>query len=196
MIRPVSSATGMNWIGGIVPRVGWFQRTQRFDAEDLSAGEPDDRLVVQLELVQAERVLEIRSKLEPLDDPLVHRRLEDAVASLAVALGHVHRDVGVPQQLGRLGRLEILADQTDARRSHAGTTFLPSISIGSSRARGFARRRRPLRTSRPRRRAARRTRPPRSARPYRSAGRRSSACGRLPAAPRPRPRGRGCRSRS
>ena len=44
-------------------------------------------------------LLELGPQLEPLDDPLVHRRLEDAVAALAVALGHVHGDVGVAQQL-------------------------------------------------------------------------------------------------
>ncbi len=36
-------------------------------------------------------------QLEPLDDALVHRRLEDAIAALAVALCHVHRHVGVAQ---------------------------------------------------------------------------------------------------
>src|SRR5256885_3629922 len=59
---------------------------------------------------------------------LVHRRLEDAVAALAVALGHVHRDVGVAQELGRLGRLDVLADQADphARRSEEHTSELQS----------------------------------------------------------------------
>ena len=65
--------------------------------------EADDRLVVDLELVQLERVLELGLQLEPFDDALVHRRLEDAVAALAVALRHVHRDVGVSEQLLRVG---------------------------------------------------------------------------------------------
>ena len=44
----------------------------------------------------------------------MHRRLEDAVAALAVALGHIHRNVGVPQELGRGRRVHVLADETDA----------------------------------------------------------------------------------
>ena len=70
---------------------------QRFDAEDVAPGKAHDRLVVELELVEAERVLQIGAQFETLDDAFVHRRLEDAVAALAVALRHVHRDVGVAQ---------------------------------------------------------------------------------------------------
>ena len=43
----------------------------------------------------------------------MHSRLEDPVAPLAVALGHVHSDVCVPEQLLGLGRLEVLADEAD-----------------------------------------------------------------------------------
>ena len=56
-----------------------------------------------LELVQLDRLLQLGLQLEPLDHALVHRRLEDAVAALAVALRHVHRDVGVAEQLLGVG---------------------------------------------------------------------------------------------
>ena len=56
-----------------------------------------------LELVQFERSLQLRLELEPLDDALVHRRLEDAIAALAVPLGHVHGQVGVAEKLLRVG---------------------------------------------------------------------------------------------
>src|SRR5437667_242872 len=70
---------------------GWvIPAEQRLDAEDLAAGEPHERLVVQLELVPVLGVLQIRAELEPLDDALVHGRLEDAVAALAVPFSHVH----------------------------------------------------------------------------------------------------------
>ena len=73
-----------------------------------------DRLVVQLELVGLDRVLQFRTQLEPLDDPFVHHRLEDAVTALAVALGHVHRDVGVPEELGGVGRSGAPVDEADS----------------------------------------------------------------------------------
>ena len=91
---------------GVVPA------KQGLDADDLAAGEPHDGLIVEFELVQGHRVLQVRTKFQPLDDALVHRRLEHAVASLAVALCHIHRDVGIAQEIRRSGRL-VLADETD-----------------------------------------------------------------------------------
>ena len=86
---------------------------QCLDPENLAVGEPHDRLVVQLKLLHGQRVLQIGAKLESFDNTLVHRRLEDAVAALAVALGHVHRDVGIAQELRRLRRLDVLSNQAD-----------------------------------------------------------------------------------
>ena len=81
---------------------------QRLDAVVGTLVEANDRLVVDLELVQLEGALQLGLELEPLDHALVHRRLEHAIAALAVALGHVHRDVGVPQQLLGVGRPELV----------------------------------------------------------------------------------------
>ena len=76
---------------------------QCLDAVVAAIIEANDGLVVDLELVQLERSLQLRLELEPLDHALVHRRLEDAIAALAVALGHVHGHVGVAEQFLRVG---------------------------------------------------------------------------------------------
>jgi hypothetical protein len=59
MIKPVSSATGMNWIGGDGAACGMVPAHQSLDAENFAVGEPHDRLVVQLELVHGQRVLQV-----------------------------------------------------------------------------------------------------------------------------------------
>ena len=58
---------------------------------------------MQLELLALERPLQVGAQLEAGDHPLVHRRLEHPVAALAVALGDVHRGVGVADQLVGVG---------------------------------------------------------------------------------------------
>ena len=102
-IRPVSSASGMKLSGLDQPARRVLPAKQRLDAVVAALIEANDGLVVDLELVQLERPLQLRLQLEPLDDALVHRRLEDAVAALAVALRHVHGDVGVAEQLLGVG---------------------------------------------------------------------------------------------
>ena len=47
-------------------------------------------------------VTEIGLQLQLGDDGFVHRRIEDLVAALARALGHIHRDVGIAQQFVRV----------------------------------------------------------------------------------------------
>ena len=92
----------------------------------------------------------------------MHRRLEQAVAALAVALGAVHRDVGVAQQL--LGAA-VVAGARD-RDADAGAQRRPSRSAGRSGALSASRMRCGGVRGRPgcrRPRAARRTRRRRSA---------------------------------
>ena len=106
-IRPVSSASGMNSIGGTMPRVGWRQRTRASAPDDLAGLELDDRLVLEDELLAARW----RAAVRP---PWPRRAMtascifgfEDLEARLALRLGRVHRHVGVAQQLGgRVARL-------------------------------------------------------------------------------------------
>ena len=72
---------------------------ERFDAAVQALVEADDRLVVDLELTELECPLQLCSQLEPLDDALVHRGLEQPVAPLAVALRHVHGHVRIAEEL-------------------------------------------------------------------------------------------------
>src|SRR5580765_7118772 len=60
----------------------WVHPTkQRFDTVVGAVIEANDGLVMDHELLQLERPLQLRLKLEALDHSLVHRRLEDAVAA-------------------------------------------------------------------------------------------------------------------
>jgi hypothetical protein len=74
------------------------------DSFDPSGGELDHRLVVQDELAVVDGALEIGLELQALQGGVVHRGFEHLVAALPRFLGHVHRNVGVPQELlGALG---------------------------------------------------------------------------------------------
>ena len=82
-----------------MPRSGWRQRSSASKPAIEPSLEPHDRLVVQLELAGVDRALEVRAQLEAGEHVGVHRGLEQPVAALAVALGGVHRRVGVADQL-------------------------------------------------------------------------------------------------
>ena len=86
---------------------------QRLHAVVRSAVEPDDWLEMNLELVQLECALQLGLELHPLDDAFVHLGLEQLVAAFVVALGHVHRDVGVTQELFGFGGAEPVSGQAD-----------------------------------------------------------------------------------
>ena len=102
-ISPVSSANGMNSIGGISPRVGMAPAQERLDAGDGLILEADQGLVVELELVALERRWRSARSARRATTSVVHRGLEQAVAALAVGLGDVHRGVGVADQLVGVG---------------------------------------------------------------------------------------------
>ena len=83
---------------------------QGLDARDPSRLELDHGLVVQDELVVLERTLQVGLQLEAAQRGVVHLGLEHLVATLALLLRHVHRDVGVahaapPRPLRRRRRL-------------------------------------------------------------------------------------------
>ena len=87
---------------------------QRLDAVIGARREVDHRLVVNLELLELQSPLELGLQLEPLDDLLVHRRLEYSVAPFAVPLRHVHRNVSVAQELLRVRSPEVVAGEANA----------------------------------------------------------------------------------
>ena len=77
----------------------------RVDPSDqgLHAGDPsrlelDHRLVMEDELLVLERALEVGLQFKAAQRGVVHRGLEDLVATLALLLRHVHRDVGVAHE--------------------------------------------------------------------------------------------------
>ncbi len=130
-MRPVSSASGMKSSGGTMPRTGWIQRIRASTPEMLPLVQLDDRLVVQDELAVLQRALQVGLQLQALQGRVVHRGLEDLVATLALLLGHVHRDVGVAQQL--LGVARRRSPSATAMPTLARTkTSLPSSANGSS----------------------------------------------------------------
>ncbi len=99
---PVSSAIGMKSIGMTMPRVGCSQRTSA-SMPAMSPRQIHDRLVAQGELAALQGAFEVGLELEPGQGLRLHLGLEDLVVALAVLLGHVHRRVGVAQQVVGVG---------------------------------------------------------------------------------------------
>ena len=82
--------------------LGVLPAHEGLDAGQGAIGQVDDRLVGEPKLAELDRVLELDAELVALADGRVHARIEDREARLAVGLGHVHRDVGVADDV--LGR--------------------------------------------------------------------------------------------
>ena len=97
-ISPVSSASGMNSSGCTIPRSGWIHRIRASTPVIRPDLELDHGLVVQDELLVLERALQVGLQLQAPQRGVVHRGLEDLVATLALLLRHVHRDVGVAHE--------------------------------------------------------------------------------------------------
>ena len=103
-IAPFSSAISMNSPGTTRPAVGVLPAHERLEPGDASRLERHDRLVDEAQLPEVDRVLEIVAQLVTGPDRGMHGRVEDREAGLAIRLGHVHRHVGVTDQLLRIGR--------------------------------------------------------------------------------------------
>ena len=97
MIRPVSSATGMN-VRRIRPRWGWRQRTSASTPRcgRVRSARPAGSAA---RAARGDRALEVGAELVTREHHRVHLGLEHAVGALAVGLGAVHRGVGVADQL-------------------------------------------------------------------------------------------------
>ncbi len=81
------------------PPAGRMPADERLDAHDRPGGELHDGLVLEPQLVPTDRADDERLELGALLDPLAHVRLEQLVAALAGALGPVHREVRVAQEV-------------------------------------------------------------------------------------------------
>ena len=97
-MSPVSSATGMKSAGETSPRLGWFQRSKRFERVDVVRFKVDERLIVQFEFFADQRLAQVHFQLAARFHARVHLRLEEPVGAAAVGLGAVERHVGVAQQ--------------------------------------------------------------------------------------------------
>ena len=82
------------------------------EADHLTVLEPHDRLVGDADLAAVDGPLEVAPDGQPVDGAVVHRRLEQLDAALAVGLGRVHGEVGVAEQL--VGRGVRAAPDRDA----------------------------------------------------------------------------------
>jgi hypothetical protein len=98
-IKPISSAKGTNAIGGSRPLRGVLPSHESLEAHDGPEAKVEDRLIVQTHLVLEDRATQVGLEFEAFNDRDVHLVLELLVAVLAFALGPVHREVGVAQQL-------------------------------------------------------------------------------------------------
>ncbi len=102
MIRPVSSARGMNSDGSSKPALRVLPPDQRLDGNGLAAVEADDGLVVEDELAVVDRPLQLGRPFEPLADRRLQGGLVNLVTVLAPGFGRVHGHVRRLHQLGRV----------------------------------------------------------------------------------------------
>ena len=126
-ISPASSAIGMNASGATRPKPGRSQRSERLEAADHAGVGGDERLAEQAQLVARHRLAQRGLERDLRRDPVLHRLVEELVATAPVALGAVHRDVGVRQDLvgrlvavGREGHADARA-HVASRRCRSGT---------------------------------------------------------------------------
>ena len=113
MIRPVSSASAMNSSGPTSPRCGCRQRASASNADDPSAADRHDRLVVHLEGAVHDGLAQIVLELQTGHGALAHRRIEDLARRSGRGPRAVQRRRRVPQNLfgGRVsGRADGDAD--------------------------------------------------------------------------------------
>ena len=98
MIRPVSSATGMNTDGGTLPRTGWVQRSSASQVVTRPVLQVDQRLIIQFELLRGQCVAQVELERAALLHRLLHLHGEEAMAAAAAVLGGVQRHVGLLQE--------------------------------------------------------------------------------------------------
>ena len=112
MMRPVSSAIGMNSAGDMRRWSDLRPAQQRFGAADPRRGEVDQRLVVQRELAVLERAPQVGLGRQAAAHALGHLRAEELVVGAPRLLGVIHRGVGVAHQ--RLGGVAVARIERDA----------------------------------------------------------------------------------
>ena len=110
---------------------------ERLEAGDTARFERDDRLEHQAQLSAVDRVLQLGAELVTRADRGMHAGVEHGEAGLSVRLGHVHRDVGIADDLLRVAAGVAGAGDSDGGRTgdrvladHVGHAEVPDEALG------------------------------------------------------------------
>lgn len=87
-------------------------------AEDLPGAQVGNGLVVEAELPGGDGDGQVGFEGRAVDHVVVHLGVEELVAGLSAAFGHVHGEVGVPQQFGGIADLGASLGHADADGDH------------------------------------------------------------------------------
>lgn len=139
MISSVSVLGGMPQAGllGASDELTWshhsagrmFPTNERFHSHDLVAGQRDDRLVVDAQLIVGQRPPQCLLGLHPLKDLGMQDLVEQLCPGPAPLLGPVHGDVGVPEDVLRLADAQgQAAYQLCGGRVHTHRRSQPGVS--------------------------------------------------------------------
>ena len=120
LIRPISSASGMNCAGLTGPCSGWSQRISASKPVTSSLEASTHGWIDHPQLAFLERDAQVQFHQLPLARGLVHLRREEAEAALAGGLGRVKREVGVAHQI--VGRAVVIVRRDDATDAPIDTT--------------------------------------------------------------------------
>jgi len=84
---------------------------ERLQAENLAGAEVGDGLILEAELTGADSDGQIGFQGGAADHGVVHLGVEELIAALAAAFGHVHGEVGASQQFGGHRRSRAASEQ-------------------------------------------------------------------------------------
>ena len=89
----------MNSTGETMPRVGWCQRIKRLEAHQALVGGVDQRLIVEPELLEHQRLAQVLLEPKPVLGLVLHVGAEIAAGAAALALGLVEREIGLLDEI-------------------------------------------------------------------------------------------------
>ena len=95
---------------------------QRLHAEDLPGEQVGDRLVFEAELPGGDGDGQVGLQGRTVDHVVVHLGVEELVAGFSGAFGHVHGEVGLPEQFGGIAGLGASLGHADADGDNQGVS--------------------------------------------------------------------------
>ena len=128
--HPAADGVDVAGLFGEGDEVGWGQKSeggvlpahQCLHAENLPGAQVGDGLVVEAELSGGDGDGQVGFEGRAADHVVVHLGVEELVAGLAAAFGHVHGEVGLPEQFGGIaGRGASLGHADADVDNHAGS---------------------------------------------------------------------------